>query len=264
MRCEVLLQLDMVLRGKKMLRAMMEAGEQAGVTIIESRRYTGDCEVLMSYGLGHPVRRIWTSEHVRNGGRLIGWDLGYWHRDVPCAFSMRCTLDADHPQKWIRPEPGDRFERSEIKLRHDAKADGPIVLVGLGRKQRVHMGMHGQEWELRKLKEIRDRFPGREIVYRPKTPEPMGKVRVMSDIPIELVLRGASLVVCHHSNVAIDACIAGVPVECEDGAALALYRGNPNPSPDVRLAFLQSLAWWQWTPQEASDAWGYLRGRMDE
>ena len=32
------------------------------------------------------------------------------------------------------------------------------------------------------------------------------------------VLNGCSVVVCRHSNVAVDACIAGVPVECEGGA----------------------------------------------
>jgi hypothetical protein len=264
MRCEVLLQLDTIMRGRKILRAMMEAGEGAGVEIVETRRYVGDSEVLMSYGLGHPVRKLWTDTHVRNGGRLIGWDLGYWLRDVPATFSMRCTLDADHPHKWIRPEPGDRWEQSGIKLRHDAKPDGPVVLVGLGRKQRVHMGLFGQAWEHQKLKELRHRFPGREVVYRPKTPEPMQKVRVLSDMPIEQVLRGASLVVCHHSNVAIDACIAGVPVECEDGAAFALYRDNPDPSPEQRLGFLQSLAWWQWNQSEALEAWKYLRGRMEQ
>lgn len=262
MRCEVLVQPDMILRGKKMLRAMMEAAAEHGITIIESRRYTGDCEVLMSYGLGHPVRRLWTSEHLKQGGRLIGWDLGYWHRDVPCAFSMRCTLDGDHPQRWIRPEPGERWDRAGIALREDAKPHGPVVLVGLGRKQRVHMGLQGQEWEIRKRDELRRRFPDREVVYRPKSPEPMLKARVLYGMPIEDVLRRASLVVCHHSNVAIDACIAGIPVECDDGAALALYRGNPNPTREERLAFLQALAWWQWTPQEASEAWAYLRERM--
>lgn len=250
----------MVLRAQKMLHAMVDAAPPE-VDIRITRRWERWAPNLMTYGLGHPLRRHWTEAHKAQGGRLVGWDLGYWHRDVPVAFSMRCTLDDDHPHRWIRDEPGARWDGAAIDLREDADPDGPIVLVGLGRKQRAMMGLHGQEWETRTLVGLRGRYPGRRVVYRPKHPEGFPGLDVMEG-PIESVLRGASLVACHHSNVAVDACIAGVPVECEDGAAFALYRGNPAPSRDQRLAFLRSLAWWQWTPLEARSAWDYLLGRI--
>jgi hypothetical protein len=75
-------------------------------------------------------------------------------------------------------------------------------------------------------------------------------------------LRGASLVICRHSNVAIDACIAGVPVECEDGAAYWLYRRGSVPTVAQRLDFLHRLCWWQWRFSEMDKAWLFLQSML--
>lgn len=262
LKVEILLASDLILRAEKMLNAMIAAAPIAGVDVIVSKSWQNASPVLMSYGLGHPVRRGWTEAHKRNGGTLIGWDLGYWLRDVKHAFSMRCTINDDHPHRWIRPEDPSRWDRAGIDLREDYDPAGPIVLVGMGRKQCVLMGIGWQDWERKKLQELKDRFPDRRIIYRPKreTDRLDGAPSILG--PIEDVLRGASLVVCHHSNVAVDACIAGVPVECSDGAAFALYAQGINPTREQRLDFLRSLAWWQWTPLEAVAAWDYLGARI--
>ena len=76
--------------------------------------------------------------------------------------------------------------------------------------------------------------------------------------PIQELLRGASLVICRHSNVAVDACIAGIPVECEDGAARWLYAAGPVQPIERRASFLRRLAWWQWQCDEMEDAWKFL------
>lgn len=262
LRCEVILCRDMAQRGQKMLQAMAAAAKPAGVKVTVTQTWTGRVPVVMSYGLGHPVRRQWTRTHVRRGGRLIGWDLGYWLRDEPLNFHMRVTIDDDHPHRFIRPMPAGRFEAAEIELREDFDLSGPIVLCGLGKKQRDVKGYRGQQWELEALQRIRRAHPGKRIVYHPKRAEPALPDCTISLERIEDAIRGASLVVCSHSNVAVDACIAGVPVECEDGAAFALYRDNPAPSREQRLEFLRSLAWWQWTPQEAVQAWQFLKERL--
>jgi hypothetical protein len=118
-----------------------------------------------------------------------------------------------------------------------------------------------QEWERKTLAALRAAYPGRRVVYRPKRPEQLDNLPVAT-APIEEVLKGASLVVCRHSNVAVDACIAGVPVVCEDGAAAALYgsdlRRPANPGGEERRQFLERLAWWQWKPSEAKLAWQFL------
>lgn len=262
MDCEVLVQPATALRGEKMLNALIEAAPEAGVRCNVVKMPTGKAQFLMSYGLGHPVRRPWTLQHVKRGGRLIGWDLGYWDRDVSGRAHMRLTIDDDHPHRWIEPMPPERWDAAGIALREDANPDGPILLCGMGKKQRDLRGFRTHGWELAALQRIHKAHPGREVIYRPKRPE-MGLPGCRtSKGPIEEALRGASLVVCSHSNVAVDACIGGVPVNCEDGAAYALYRDNPAPTPAQRLEFLRSLAWWQWHPAEAMEAWKFIRQRL--
>ena len=67
---------------------MIEAAPAAGVECIATTNWEQRAPVLMTYGLGHLQRRPWQEAHKRAGGRLIGWDTGYWNRDVPLAFSM--------------------------------------------------------------------------------------------------------------------------------------------------------------------------------
>lgn len=261
MRCEVLLQPNTARRGEKMLRAMIAAAPRCGVECVLTSVWRKAAPVLMTYGLGHLQRRPWQEAHKREGGRLIGWDLGYWDRDIPIHFRMRLTLDDDHPHRLVREESPERFQQSGIELREDSDPAGPVVLVGLGRKQRAMMRLDPQAWERKKLAELKCRFPDREVIYRPKRNEYVHGFRTLTG-PIETAIRGASLVVCHHSNVAVDACIAGVPVECEDGIAFALYRDNPSPSREERLRFLQGVAWWQWTTAESVQAWQFIKARM--
>lgn len=262
MRCEILIDPEMFPRGARMLEAMIAT---APVPVRVRRTYVGDCQVLMVYGTGHPGRRPWQLKHLQKGGHLIGWDLGYWQREVNGTFTMRATLDADHPQRFIRAEPPERWDAAGIKLRSDADPAGPVIVVGMGPKANRAHGLRPLAWEARAAAAAAK--TGREVVYRPKRPgDPkLPGLRVLPG-PIEEALKGASLVVCRHSNVAIDACIAGVPVVCDDGAAAALYRGKvPDPTiptREERLAFLRGLAWWQWTPNEAKDAWIYLLGRL--
>jgi len=254
-RAEILIDAGMALRGHRMLTAMIEA---APIPVCVRESYVGDCEILMTYGTGHAVRRPWWLKHLKRGGRCIGWDLGYWAHDQG---TMRVTLDADHPHQWIREESSRRWDDWGIELREDADPRGPAVIVGLGAKARAVHRLDALQWERQAAKRAREM--GRKAVFRPKRDrDPVLPGLRVARGPIEDVLRGASLVLCRHSNVAVDACIAGVPVICEDGAALALYRGGPAPDREQRLQFLRSLAWWQWKPEEAKDAWTYLLNRL--
>lgn len=260
MDCEIIMPHDLRNRQRVMLEAMLRTAVQAGVTATAVRAYTGKQRLVMTWGLGHPGRRAALLQHVQDGGHVIGWDLGYWHRHD----HYRLTIDADHPDKLLGQlaYTGDRFDKAGIALRHDYVADGPIVLVGLGRKSRDVLGYTEQQWEESMYQTLRTWYPTQPIVYRPKKPEAFSLCPIAQG-EIDQVLRGASFVVCNHSNVAIDACVAGIPVVCNDGAAAALY-GNDvvtpfNPTYDQRLAFLRRLAWWQWTPNEAFNAWIFLK-----
>lgn len=232
-------------KARRILDAMACAAASQGITVRRTTRYTGSSPWYMTWGLGHPERRIWTDRHLAGGGHVIAWDLAYWDR----ARKFRLTIDADHPYRLVRDMPETRLKG--INLREDHSPDGHIVVIGMGRKS-VAVYDGAKDWESLAVKRAKRAYPGRKVIVRPKG------LRT----PIEAALRGASMVVCRHSNVAIDACVAGVPVVCEDGIGRALYSGdisNPiKPTPDQRLRFLHNVAWWQWAPSEASDAWRFI------
>lgn len=233
--------------------------ESAPIEIKVRERYEGDCDLLVMYGAGHPVRREWWKQHRASGRHCIGWDLGYWQQE---RGTMRATIDEDHPQAWIRPEPAARWDMQRIKLRED-KGSGPAVIIGMGAKSLTALGLRPLEWETKAAAKLK--AMGLRAVFRPKRPDlPALKHMPISKGSIEQVLKGASLVICRHSNVAVDACIAGVPVICDDGAAHALYQHGPSPTREERLEFLRSLAHWQYTPEEAKDAWHYLMNRLSD
>lgn len=252
---EVLIDPPMSSRGEKMLRGLVKCMPPGSIATSE---YRGTHRVLVIYGPGAPRRLEITARHRAAGGRVAMWDLGYWDRDR----SMRLSIDAMHPTAADLDLAPPNTHRRPFKLREDANPDGPILLVGLGRKSCVAYGYSPMQWERRALESIRERFPNRPVYWRPKgketTPLPRTQIMPMALLTIEQVLRGCSLVVCRHSNVAVDACVAGVPVECEDGAAVALYAGNPNPTAEQRAEFLRKLAWWNWGFAETASAWRWI------
>lgn len=191
-------------------------------------------------------------QHIAAGGQVVMWDIGYLCRAKVNGY-MRVSIDQDHPQHLLDRAPLDdsRWRRLGIDVRNDYDPDGPIVLVGLGKKQRQY---RGAGWEEAKYLELLERFPDRRIVYRPKPNSEPADIacEMVAKVPIEDVLRGASLVVCRHSNVAVDAVIAGIPFEAEDGAATWLRPGVD------RMEFLARLAWFQWRPCEMREAWRFV------
>jgi len=247
---------------------MAKSASHCGVDVVVTRTYKGESDLLMIYGLGHPVRGFAFKQHVASGRHAICWDLGYFGRDQSDSFPMRLSIDLAHPQHMMMPMPNDRWEMAHISLRNDYDPDGPIILVGTGNKERNRLGLDGSQWELSKLADVQKTYPGKKIVYRPKgdSREPLGDCLIASGGKIEKVINGASLVVVKHSNVAVDACIAGIPVVCEDGAAAYLYGddlGNPlNPSEHQRYQFLCSLAYWQWRCEEAKECWEFLKKNL--
>lgn len=238
-------------RGYHMLSAMLKAAPKGTVA---SDRYTGAHKLLMMYGAGLPSRHEALEAHRKAGGTVVVWDLGYWDRDD----AMRLSIGSLHPtaeQLSMAPEGC----RRQHVLREDADPNGPILLVGLGVKSGLLYGLQTMEWEHGQM--FRLRQTGKKILWRPKgrqTPKLNGAT-LCHGMPIEEALKGCSLVVCRHSNVAVDACIAGVPVECEDGAARALYQFGKTPSREQRAEFLRRLGWWNWRPSEAAQAWNWIR-----
>ncbi len=238
--------------GNAWLHPCIEGANIAGLRARHHKAYEGESEWLALYGIGDRRYSAARAAHMAKGLPVACWDMGYFGKSRDLSRShVRVAIDADHVSlKHLDRTPADhaRWTRLGIGMHELFDARGPVVVVGMGIKSREHLGVF--DWEEKALKAAVERFPGRRVIYRAK-PSAHGEDTVAWEDrseagPINGVLKGASLVICKHSNVAIDACIAGVPVECEAGAPFWLYRSGPAPKLSQRLDFLYRLAWWNW------------------
>lgn len=239
-------------KATRMMKAMAAAAPSGSIM---TEQYRGKQRCLMLYGPGSVVKLPVIRAHVAAGGRVAMWDMGYWER----RDAMRLSIDSLHPtpaQMALAPcGPG----RREFALREDSDPVGPIMLVGLGQKSVYAYGLRDSHaWERAKVKDLHRRYPGREIVWRPKGshPAPLLGLRMLHGMPIEEAMRGCSLVVSHHSNASVDATVAGVPFETEAGAA-TWFAGREF-TRENRAEFLRLLTWWEWSRFEAPTAWAWI------
>lgn len=247
---------------KDSLDGIIAAAQGAGWRVSVTSSFKGRSSVLVVYGVGSEINNAARNAQIARGGRVVMFDLGYFGPKKTGGY-FKVSIDVDHPHKYMDLTPNDprRWKEVGIALREDA-GDGPIVLVGMGSKAKRYLNQY--DWESRKASELRARFPGREIFHRVKPGRrgiANGRRSAANEAPIDEVLKGASLVVCRHSNVGIDAVIAGVPFECEDGAAKWLV-GKPY-TRENRLDFLRRCAHWQWKATESREAWKFLTGIMN-
>ena len=240
---------------------------EARPTVDVSSTYR-DCDVLMLYGLGGADRLPIATAHLAKGKPFIAWDLGYWDRGRT-GRKFRLSFNSNHPDSVMAGDspPPDRFESAGLATGNVGNPAGPIMIVGNGAKSNA---VWSRDWAAKKSIELAKRFPDRTIIYRPKPGHPMEsgvKYHSVSTGPIDDELHSISLVVCRHSNVAVDACRMGVPVVCDAGAASVIYpqsldqKGN-QPSEGQRMNFLNRLAHWQWGGDEAAQAWQFIDRKL--
>lgn len=278
-RCEVRFQIliseFMPQRGKRYLQAAHRGAKRLGLDVSVRNFYDADPgQVLVTYGLGGKDRLPAATAHMAAGGRLVAFDAGYWDRtSSESCRKYRVSLDGFHSPNYLFAVPfggAQRWRDSGLTISQSGNPAGPIILAGCGPKSNA---VGAQGWSARISREIRRTWPDREVLYRPKPRRPPENDVVCTGYSggdIESALAGASLVVCRHSNVAVDACRMGVPVVCEDGAAAAIYpstlsRFTEQPSKEIRREFLKRLAWWQWSANECEqgEMWRWLIGALN-
>jgi hypothetical protein len=220
---------------------------------------SSNAERIVLWGLGHPRAQELLREARGRGVTVIGWDLGVWKR----ASHFRVSINDAHPRQYVmaKARPLDRLHADGLVLRQDADPGGPVYLIGIGWKSADTYGEQPGAWEDRTLERIRAAWPGQRVIFRPKrgggSHAPHGIPIAAPTVSIEQLLRGAAAVYCRHSNVAVDAIVAGVPAIAEDGAAAAVCPNEPALGRlpvtlplEVRTAFLGNLAWFQWSEAE--------------
>lgn len=234
--------------------------------------YTGaGDEWAVFYGLDGNLKRIF--EDYSKIGRAIYVDLGYWSRLAggKLAGFHKIVLNDRHPQGYYRrSSPADRFAAHDVKIA-PWKTDGKhIVLAGMGDKAARFEGFVPENWERGVIEQLQQ-VTNRRIVYRPKPSWKHAKPLPGTDyahpsLPIENVLKGAWAVVTHHSNVAVDAILAGIPAFCWEGVAREmslqdLSRIEQPFYPEGRAQWAADIAYCQWSVAEIEQGlpWGYLR-----
>jgi hypothetical protein len=237
---------------------MALATRRAGWKVVETNRYAGQSDWLVLWGAGDPAMNAARLAQVAEGRKVLIWDMGYFKRGKLTEGYLRGCINDDHPQRLLDLAPADasRWKALGIELQELADPNGPVILVGLSNKYRTYMGI--AKWELKMHETLKKRFPSNRIIFRPKKRSIPLQIVCNTDVREDIfdVLRGAALVVTHHSNVAVDATIVGVPFETEDGAAIWLAK-RPFTIAN-RLEFLQRLAWFQWRVDEADEAWDFF------
>ena len=252
---EILIEPGMTAKGTRILQALPACAPRPCTVVSKP---SGNAKVLMIYGAGNPGRKKLAEQHHDQGGRLVLWDIGYFAQQH-FKGAMRFSVDRMHPLPRLLdlvPDDGSRWQKLGIALREDYNPKGHIVIVGLGQKSRNILPPREKVWEAQAFQQLKKRFPGREVVLRPKPgghSHPPLPCRIDAASPIEAVLKGASLVVVKHSNVALDAAVAGIPFEAEDG--IARWLADKPYTPANRLELLQRTMWFNYHASEAAQAW---------
>lgn len=205
---------------------------------------------------GYGWKEVMREAHQRWPDRVLHCDLGFWSRTthLKLALGDRWSPLADHEYD------DSRLRQHKVKIQPSRKPGNRVLVCGMSAKAAGTWKLQPQEWEAKIVKHLRR--AGAEVVYRPK-PSWLGARQIhgaaydRSHRSIDEALRTVDAVVSHHSNAAVDALAAGLPIYVETGIAQSLSVPTPvdiigaeAPSIEARIAFLRQLAFHQWTLEE--------------
>lgn len=229
--------------------------------------------IAVFYGYVGNLPKI-MQEHRDAGLHAVYIDLGYFGRHDGGRWTgyHKLCVNNRHPTEYFQKRAHDNTRASALKI-----APAPwrppgryILLAGMGAKGARAEGYRPEEWERAAIAEIR-KHTDRPIIYRPKPScKESGpiegthfspKTQVATD-----VLKRSHAVVTHHSNLAVDALIMGVPAFCWDGVAKPLSLQDLSQietpvRPEARAQWIADIAWTQWSIDEMrkGGAWRYLK-----
>lgn len=228
-------------------------------------------EWAVFYGLDGNLKTIF--EQYSKIGRAVYVDLGYWGRLTggKLAGYHKIVLNGRHPEGYYRRNsPADRFAVHGVEVKPWRETGGHILVAGMGDKAARFEGFAPEAWERNVIEQLQ-RLTHRRIVYRPKPSwkeaRPIQGVDYSEPrVPFENALKGAWAVVTHHSNVAVDAILAGIPAFCWKGVAREMSSQDIGQIerpiyPDNREQWAADIAYTQWSVVEIAQGlpWAYFR-----
>lgn len=260
-------------RARKVAEFMFEGLRRHGVDArIQVPGAPKDGDVAVAYG--------WRNEGVFKAWRAAGKhflyvDLGYWDRKPPGRVYdgyYKVSADAWCPlEKMRRNCPPDRFNRLGVtpKPWHSGEL---VIVAGMSERSAAHHGLRAEAWEQGAIRVLR-RYTSLPIVYRPKPSwleaAPLQGAGFSRGDELAPLLERTHFLATHHSNAAVDALVAGVPVFCEKSVASTLSAkefwevSQPVfPSDQARAQLLADVAYVQWNGDEmrSGECWENVRG----
>jgi len=200
---------------------------------------------------------------------FVFMDLGYFRRTESGYFKV--TVNERHPTAYLMDTklPFDRFERLKLNIRPWQRNGEHILLAGMSGKAAWSWKLEAESYE-REAVRILKKYTKRCIIYRPKPSwpdaRPIKHANMIRGTALEQALENAHCVVAHHSNVACEALLAGVPVFCKYGAASLFNSGELSQVetplyPDGREQWAANLAYSQWNLHEmaSGECWRHLK-----
>lgn len=244
-----------------MLEGVRRVGDTAKI-ISTSYYYQPEAEVAVFYGFDAMLRRIFRDYRAR-GKPVVLVDLGYWGRRDGGRLSgyHKVSVNDRHPTEYFQRVQHDssRVDALGLTIAPWRTPGSAVIVAGMSAKAALVEGFRPSEWEQKTIS-LLQQITDRKLIYRPKPSwgeaKPIaGAQYAPGDIDIAQLLSDCHAVVTHHSNVAIDGLILGVPAFCTAGAASPLacsdFTKIDEPIyPEGRHQLVNDLAFCQWTVAE--------------
>lgn len=209
------------------------------------------------------------NELLRHYPRFVYGDLAYWRRGTYWKINCNGWSPDSYVRANLHPE---RWERLGLDIHPPRGLYGTtpkkkVVVAGQSVKSSVGHGLRYMAWETKWAKKLQ--ALGFEVVYRPKPRDTAKRPipGVLYDNRPVMDWRDVHAVVTHHSNIALEAIVQGVPAYCETGAAKVMsFHPDEIQSaaiPEGREQFLWDCAYLQWTLDEmkSGECWTHLKER---
>lgn len=254
-----------------MFAGVQRFGDKAELKSSLTYKGIPEYDVIVFYGLAGGLDRLFTD--YRKTRKAVYVDLGYWGRRKRSRYDgyHKLAVNARHPTDYFqtRPHSADRFKQHGVPIRPWRETGRHILVAGMSAKAAHAEGLSPHSWERATIQRLRQ-LTDRPIIYRPKPnwieAKPIPGSIFDKTTPLEAALHDCHAVVTHHSNVAVDALLAGVPCICPHGVASVLSGHRLEDIEALRKAvgrgqWAADLAWTQWSVDEMKSgaAWRYLR-----
>lgn len=214
-------------------------------------------DLVAGWGFRDVIHSAWD----RWPNKILHVDAGFWRRD----HYNKLALGGRWSELTNRKFGSGRFTPHAVMV-YPNRAPGKTILVcGMSAKAARSWGLEPEQWEHEAVSRLR--AVGAKVIYRPKPTWPDARPIQNSifdrSLGIDQTLRQVYGVVSHHSNAAIDAIAAGLPIYVEVGISKSLsvptledVVGATAPDIETRQHFLREIAWHQWTLAELEQgAW---------